>query len=139
MITHCMAPDYKELDGGQLDNSSLSLAEAGKEILAIHELPAGTMEPLTGDRLDDFLEATEQANAIPQPQAWNGIDGLLNGKPFMPEASPVDRAAALIELAEKNAPAFGQRGTAVDYVLCRGRGRYGQGDRAYQPSVRTGL
>ena len=100
-------PDYKELDGGQLDNSDLSLAEAGKEILAIHELPAGTMEPLTGDRLDGFLEATEQANAIPQPQAWNGIDGLLNGKPFMPEASPADRAAALIELAEKNAPRLG--------------------------------
>ena len=100
-------PDYKELDGGQLDNPDLSLAEAGKEILAIHELPAGTMEPLTGDRLDDFLEATEQANAIPQPQAWNGIDGLLNGKPFMPEASPADQAAALIELAEKNAPRLG--------------------------------
>lgn len=100
-------PDYKELDGGQLDNPGLSLAEAGKEILAIHELPAGTMEPLTGDRLDGFLEATEQANAIPQPQAWNGIDGLLNGKPFMPEASPADRAAALIELAEKNAPRLG--------------------------------
>ena len=100
-------PDYKELDGGQLDNPDLSLAEAGKEILAIHELPAGAMEPLTGDRLDDFLEAAEQANAIPQPQAWNGIDGLLNGKPFMPEASPADRAAALIELAEKNAPRLG--------------------------------
>lgn len=100
-------PDYKELDGGQLDNPDLSLAEAGKEILAIHERPAGTMEPLTGDRLDDFLEATEQTNAIPQPQAWNGIDGLLNGKPFMPEASPADRAAALIELAEKNAPRLG--------------------------------
>ena len=100
-------PDYKELDGGQLDNPDLSLAEAGKEILAIHERPAGTMEPLTGDRLDGFLKATEQANAIPQPQAWNGIDGLLNGKPFMPEASPADRAAALIELAEKNAPRLG--------------------------------
>ena len=100
-------PDYKELGGGQLDNSDLTLAEAGKEILAIHELPAGAMEPLTGDRLDGFLEATEQANAISQPQAWNGIDGLLNGKPFMPEASPADRAAALIELAEKNAPRLG--------------------------------
>ena len=100
-------PDYKELDGGQLDNPDLSLAEAGKEILAIHELPAGTMEPLTGDRLDDFLEAIEQANAIPQPQAWNGIDGLLNEKPFMPEASPADRAAALMELAEKNASRLG--------------------------------
>ena len=100
-------PDYKELDGGQLDNPDLSLAEAGKEILAIHERPAGTIEPLTGDGLDDFLETTEQVNAIPQPQAWNGIDGLLNGKPFMPEASPADRAAALIELAEKNAPRLG--------------------------------
>ena len=100
-------PDYKELDGGQLGNPDLTLAEAGKEILSIHELPAGTMEPLTGDRLDGFLEATEQANAIPQPQAWNGIDGLLNGKPFMPEASPADRAAALMELAEKNAPRLG--------------------------------
>ena len=100
-------PDYKELDGGQLDNPDLSLAEAGKEILAIHERPAGTMEPLTGDRLDDFLEATEQANAIPQPQAWNGIDGLLNGNPFMPEASPADRAAALIAVAEQNAPRLG--------------------------------
>ena len=100
-------PDYKELDGGQLDNPDLSLAEAGKEILAIHERPAGTMEPLTGDRLDDFLEATEQANAIPQPQSWNGIDGLLNGKLFMPEASPADRAVTLMELAEKNAPRLG--------------------------------
>ena len=100
-------PDYKELDGGQLDNPDLSLAEAGKEILAIHELPAGAREPLTGDRLDGFLEAAEQANAIPRPQAWNGIDGLLNGKPFMPEASPADRAAALIELAEKNALRLG--------------------------------
>ena len=100
-------PDYKELDGGQLDNPNLSLAEAGKEILAIHELPAGAMEPLTGDRLDDFLEAAEQANAIPQPQAWNGIDGLLNGNPFMPEASPADRAAALIAVAEQNAPRLG--------------------------------
>jgi len=100
-------PDYKELDGGQLDNPDLPFVEAGKEILAIHELPAGTMEPLTGDRMDGFLEAAEQANAIPQPQAWNGIDGLLNGKPFMPEASPADRAAALIELAEKNALRLG--------------------------------
>ena len=100
-------PDYKELDGGQLDNPDLPIAEAGKEILAIHDLPAGTMEPLTYNGLDGFLEAAEQANAIPQPQAWNGIDGLLNGNPFMPEASPADRAAALIELAEKNAPRLG--------------------------------
>ena len=111
-------PDYKELDGGQLDNPGLSLAEAGKEILAIHELPAGAMEPLTGDRMDDFLEATEQANAIPQPQAWNGIDGLLNGKPFMPKASPKERANALIDLAEKDGQRLGngERRLIVDYA-----------------------
>ena len=44
-------------------------------------LSAGKMESLTDDRPDDFSEATEQANAIPQPQAWNGIDGLLNLEP----------------------------------------------------------
>ena len=111
-------PEYKELDGGQLDNPDLSLEEAGKEILAIHELPAGTMELLTGDRMDDFLEAAEQANAIPQPQAWNGIDGLLNGKPFMPKASPKERANALIDLAEKDGQRLGngERRLIVDYA-----------------------
>ena len=100
-------PDYKELDGGQLDNPDLSLMDAGKEILTAHGIPDRTMEPLTGDALAGFLEATEQANAIPQPQAWNGTDGLLNGNPFMPEASPADRAAALIAVAEQNAPRLG--------------------------------
>lgn len=100
-------PDYKELDGGQLDNPDLSLMDAGKEILTAHGIPDRTMEPLTGDALASFLEATEQANAIPQPQAWNGTDGLLNGNPFMPEASPADRAAALIAVAEQNAPRLG--------------------------------
>ena len=111
-------PDYKELDGGQLDNPDLSLMEAGKEILAAHELPAGTMEPLTGDALDGFLEAAKQANAIPQPQAWNGIDGILNGNPLMPDVSPADRAAALIALAEQSAPRLGreERKLIMDYA-----------------------
>ena len=111
-------PDYKELDGGQLDNPDLSLMEAGKEILAAHELPAGTMEPLTGDALDGFLEAAKQANAIPQPQAWNGIDGILNGNPLMPDVSPADRAAALIALAEQSAPLLGreERKLIMDYA-----------------------
>ena len=70
---------------GQLDNPGLSLAEAGKEILAAHELSAGKMEPLTGGRLDDLLETTEQASAISQPQAWHGIDCLLNLEPRFEE------------------------------------------------------
>ena len=81
--------------------------DAKERLEVMHSIFHPDGEPLTGDRLDGFLEATEQANAIPQPQAWNGIDGLLNGKPFMPEASPADQAAALIELAEKNAPRLG--------------------------------
>ena len=72
------------------------------------EVSQGTKEAAQAQGFTIAGDGTlEQANAIPQPQAWNGIDGLLNGKPFMPEASPADRAAALIELAEKNAPRLG--------------------------------
>ena len=52
-------------------------------------------ETITGDALEDFQEAAEQANAIsvqPEPQLWNRIDGLLNNKPIMPDATPTERA-----------------------------------------------
>ena len=81
----------------------------------------------------------QRAEAQPEPQPWNGIDGLLNNKPIMPEATPTERAAALIELGRAQRPAHGQRGTPVDRGVRRGCGRHGQGDRAYQPPVRTGL
>ncbi|MSS38690.1 LPD25 domain-containing protein [Clostridium porci] len=72
------------------------------------EVSQGTKEAAQAQGFTIAGDGTlEQAEAIPQPQAWNGIDGLLNGKLFMPEASPADRAAALIELAEKNAPRLG--------------------------------
>ena len=53
-----------------------------------------------------------------EPQAWNGIDGLLNEKPMMPEASPSERAAALIELAEKDGPRLGdgERRLIMEYA-----------------------
>lgn len=53
-----------------------------------------------------------------EPQAWNGIDGLLNEKPMMPEASPVERAAALMELAEKDGPRLGdgERRLIMEYA-----------------------
>ena len=66
--------------------------------------------------------APEQASDISEPrqepQAWNGIDGLLNGKPFMPEASPTERAAALIELAEKDGLRLGdgERRLIMEYA-----------------------
>ena len=33
---------------------------------------------------------------------WNGLDGLINSKPFMPTASPRQQAVALMELAERD-------------------------------------
>lgn len=72
------------------------------------EVSQGTKEAAQAQGFTIAGDGTlEQAEAIAQPQAWNGIDGLLNGKPFMPEASPADRAAALMELAEKNALRLG--------------------------------
>lgn len=60
-------PDNKELDGGQLDNSDLSMMAARDEILSILEQEAAATEALTGDKLEAFQEAAEQANAIPTP------------------------------------------------------------------------
>lgn len=53
-----------------------------------------------------------------EPQAWNGIDGLLNEKPMMPEASPSERAAALMALAEKDGPRLGdgERRLIMEYA-----------------------
>ena len=53
-----------------------------------------------------------------EPQAWNGIDGLINEKPMMPEASPVERAAALMALVEKDGPRLGdgERRLIMEYA-----------------------
>ena len=53
-----------------------------------------------------------------EPQAWNGIDGLINEKPMMPEASPAERAAALMALAEKDGPRLGdgERRLIMEYA-----------------------
>ena len=60
-------PDNKELDGGQLDNPDLSMLAARDEILSVLEQEAAVTEALTGDKLEAFQEAAEQANAIPTP------------------------------------------------------------------------
>lgn len=44
----------------------------------------------------------QRAEAQPEPQPWNGIDGLLNNKLIMPEATPTERANALIDWAERD-------------------------------------
>ena len=60
-------PDFKALDGGQLDNPDLSLLEARDEILADLEAQVLVTDILASDALATFQEAAEQANAIPAP------------------------------------------------------------------------
>ena len=115
------SPDYKEIDGGQLDNTEYSLSEARDEIFSGIAPQGHVTETITGDALEDFQEAAEQANAIsvqPEPQPWNGIDGLLNNKPIMPEATPTERANALIDWAERDGQRMGneERRLIVEYA-----------------------
>ena len=60
----------------------------------------------------EFLQQQEQT-----AQKWNGIDGLLNDKPFMPDATPTKQANALIDLAEQDGQRLGnaERGLIVQY------------------------
>ena len=60
----------------------------------------------------------QRAKAQPEPQPWNGIDGLLNNKPIMPEATPTERATALIDWAERNGQRMGieERRLIVEYA-----------------------
>ena len=60
----------------------------------------------------EFLQQQEQT-----AQKWNGIDGLLNDKTFMPDATPTEQANALIDLAEQDGQRLGnaERGLIVQY------------------------
>lgn len=57
----------------------------------------------------EFLQQQEQT-----AEKWNGIDGLLNDKPFMPDATPTEQANALIDLAEQRL-GNAERGLIVQY------------------------
>ena len=97
------------------------MSEARDEILSGIAPQGHVTETITGDALEDFQEAAEQANAIsvqPEPQPWNGIDGLLNNKPIMPEATPTERANALIDWAERDGQRMGneERRLIVEYA-----------------------
>lgn len=60
----------------------------------------------------EFLQQQEQT-----AEKWNGIDGLLNDKPFMLDATPTEQANALIDLAEQDGQRLGnaERGLIVQY------------------------
>ena len=49
---------------------------------------------------------------------WNGLDGLINDKPFMPWSSPEQQAEALMELAEQDGERLGgsERRLILEYA-----------------------
>ncbi len=107
--------DLKELQ------ASLETIRAAANDL-INEMEIHLLELQQERQAQQEHAAPEQASDISEPQqepqAWNGIDGLLNGKPFMPEASLTERAAALMELAEKDGPRLGdgERRLIMEYA-----------------------
>ena len=82
------------------------------------EVSQGTKEAIQTQGFTLSKDGTLEKAEARQPQAWNGIDGILNGKPFMPEASPNERANALIDLAEKDGQRLGngERRLIVEYA-----------------------
>ena len=107
--------DLKELQ------ASLETIRAAANDL-INEMEIHLLELQQERQAQQEHAAPEQASDISEPrqepQAWNGIDGLLNEKPLMPEASPMERAAALMELAEKDGPRLGdgERRLIMEYA-----------------------
>ena len=97
-----------------------------KELQASLETIRSAANDLINEMEINLLELQKQrqaqqeqtADTEQEPQAWNGIDGLLNGEPFMPEATPNERANALIDLAEKDGQQLGngERRLIVDYA-----------------------
>ena len=61
-------------------------------------------------KIDGHLAQLQQEREARQEQAptiWNGLDGLINDKPFMPGATPEQQANALIDFAERDGQRLG--------------------------------
>ena len=89
------------------------------DVKATGEVTQGTLDAIQTQGFVLSSDGTlQRAEAQPEPQPWNWIDGLLNNKPIMPEATPTERAAALIELAESSAPRLGneERRLIMEYA-----------------------
>ena len=78
------------------------------DVKSTGEVTQGTLDAIQSQGFVLSGDGTlQRAEAQPQPQPWNGIDGLLNNKPIMPEATPTERANALIDWAERNGQRMG--------------------------------
>lgn len=72
-------------------------------------------------KIDTHLAQLQQEREAQQEQApaiWNGLDGLINDKPFMPGATPEQQANALMDFAERDGQRLGneERRLIVDYA-----------------------
>ena len=78
------------------------------DVKSTGEVTQGTLDAIQSQGFVLSGDGTlQRAEAQPEPQPWNGIDGLLNNKPIMPEATPTERANALIDWAERNGQRMG--------------------------------
>ena len=89
------------------------------DVKSIGEVTQGTLDAIQTQGFVLSDDGTlQRAEAQPEPQPWNGIDGLLNNKPIMPEATPTERANALIDWAERDGQRMGneERRLIVEYA-----------------------
>ena len=142
-------PDNKELDGGQLDDPDLSMLVARDEILSVLEQEVAVTEALTGDNLEAFQEAAEQANAIPtpaqetetpalDPAAEPVVTVLWSESPHLKEGQtmPLHEADALFARldAEFQEPGYDKTKFRIDFTFrgqpdnYEGRQDFGDGD-----------
>ena len=64
-----------------------------------------------------YTEVSEFLQQEQTAQRWNGLDGIINDKPFMPDATPNAQANALIDHAERDGQRMGnaERGLVIRY------------------------
>ena len=89
------------------------------DVKATGEVTQGTLDAIQTQGFVLSGDGTlQRAEAQPEPQPWNGIDGLLNNKPIMPEATPTERANALIDWAKRDGQRMGneERRLIVEYA-----------------------
>lgn len=87
------------------------------DVKSTGEVTQGTLDAIQTQGFVLSGDGTLQ-RAEAQPEPWNGMDGLLNNKPFLPEATPTERANALIDWAERGGQRMGngERRLIVEYA-----------------------
>ena len=112
-----LPPEQQQEMTGSVKAMLQTLIDA--DVKSTGEVTQGTLDAIQTQGFVLSDDGTlQQAEAQPEPQPWNGIDGLLNNKPIMPEATPTERANALIDWAERDGQRMGneERRLIVEYA-----------------------